>query len=135
MSDPPSDKPAGEGFDVALIGDATDDGGGRKVLRLRPDGVAVGEVRPLREGQPIQGEVVQLKPREGAPWVCDVDVAVPAPQLAPSTAASTPAPRVEAPPAERRSGPAQVATAAYRDSWERIFGEAGAPGRRKGDLN
>jgi hypothetical protein len=70
--------PEADSFDVALVGGATSDGDGRHVLRLRPDGASIGEVRPLKEGRPIHGEVVQLKPREGAPWLCDVDVALPA---------------------------------------------------------
>lgn len=103
-------------FDIALLGGKTEDGGGVQVVRLRPEGASIGEVRPLQEGRPIHGEVVQLKPREGAPWVCDVDVAVQAQQPAPPSL-----------PSAERHGPAQVATATYRDNWERIFGRKKSP--------
>jgi hypothetical protein len=122
-----SDPPA---FDVAVLGGETEDGEGRRVLRLRPEGASIGEVRPLKEGRPITGgEIIALKPREQEPWLCDVDVQhrLPARAAAPTTAPTT-APAPEAP---RLPGPAQVATPAYRESWERIFG----PRDRKGTLN
>jgi hypothetical protein len=118
-TDPEKD---GEHFDIALLGGKTEDGSGRRVVRLRPDGASVGEVRPLQEGRPIHGEVVQLKPRQEAPWVCDVDTAVPAPSATPQEAPSAPA----LPPAQRH-GPAQVATPTYRENWDRIFGAKKPP--------
>ncbi len=94
-------------FDVVLLHGPTDDGAGAKIVRARPGKLEAGEIRPVREGQPItSGEVVTLKPRDGAPRVCDVSVLH----------------QVEAPQDVRGTGPAQVATRAYRDSWERIFG-------------
>jgi hypothetical protein len=90
------------------------------VVRLRPEGASLGELRPLQEGRPIHGEVLQLKPRQDAPWVCDVDVTVPAP--APREASSPPAL-----PAPSRHGPAQVATPTYRDNWDRIFTSKKSP--------
>jgi hypothetical protein len=94
-------------FDVVLLHGPTDDGAGTKIVRARPGKLEAGEIRPVREGQPINaGEVVTLKPREGAPRVCDVNVLHEA----------------AAPQDVRGTGPAQVATRAYRDAWERIFG-------------
>jgi hypothetical protein len=93
--------------DVVLVHSRTDDGAGLKVLRLREQRVEAGEVRPLREGAPIHGEVVTLTPRAEQPLVCDVKVELPAP----------PMPAVRA----RRVGPAQVATDRYRDNWELTF--------------
>lgn len=110
---------AGEHFDIALLGGTTEDGG-QRVVRLRPEGASLGELRPLQEGRPIHGEVLQLKPRQEAPWVCDVDVTVPAP--APREASSPPAL-----PAPSRHGPAQVATPTYRDNWDRIFTSKKSP--------
>jgi hypothetical protein len=110
---------AGEHFDIALLGGTTEDGG-QRVVRLRPEGASLGELRPLQEGRPIHGEVLQLKPRQDAPWVCDVDVTVPAP--APREASSPPAL-----PAPSRHGPAQVATPTYRDNWDRIFTSKKSP--------
>jgi len=104
----PDDKPR----DVALIGPPTEDGQGRKVLRARDDRLEVGEVRALAEGKPIHGEVVTLTPREGAPWVCDVETNVAAP-----TASTKPASA-----AGPKKGPAQVASPSYRSNWDAIFG-------------
>ena len=96
--------------DVVVLQGPTEDGGGIRVIRAREarDGgekVEIGEVRPLRDGQSVTGEVVSLHPRaageQGGPRVCDVKV------LYDSRA---------------RSGPAQVATNAYRESWDAIFG-------------
>jgi hypothetical protein len=86
--------------DVVLLYSRTDDGEGTKVLRAREGGVETGEVRPLKEGKPISGEVVTLKPREEAPYLCDVEVAMPA----------------------KREKPSQVATQKYRDNWDKVFG-------------
>ena len=101
------------GFDVVMLHGKTDDGQGARVLRARPGRLEAGEVRPLREGKPmVKGEVVSLSRRQDAPALYDVKVehrvdAPPQPQ--PVSQKSTP-------------GPAQVATRAYRESWERIFG-------------
>jgi hypothetical protein len=100
-ADPPDD------YDVALLGDRTDDGEGVRTLRLQPGRATLGELRPMKEGKPIHGDVVSLKPREDQPGAYDVDVKVAAPAPAP------------------KSGPAQVATAAYRSSWTRIFERPG----------
>jgi hypothetical protein len=94
-------------FDVVLVHGPTEDGGGARIVRARPGKLEAGEIRPVREGQPIHsGEIITLKPREGMPRVCDVNVLH----------------QVDAPKDVRGTGPAQVATRAYRDSWERIFG-------------
>jgi hypothetical protein len=92
--------------DVVLLHGPTEDGEGARVLRARRGAVEAGEVRPLKEGKPLgEGEVVTLHPRPGAPCVCDV--------------------KVDYAPAPKRgsSGPPQVASSAYRDHWERIFGK------------
>jgi hypothetical protein len=97
--------------DVVFLHSPTDDGKGLRVIRSRDGQIEAGEMRPLEEGKTITGDVVQLKPREGAPHLCDVTVTYSAPK--PAAAADT------------RLGPkkpAQVASATYRDSWDRIFG-------------
>jgi hypothetical protein len=78
------------------------------VIRRRGDQLEAGALQPLREGAPIQGEVVSLRPRENFPLLCDVQTLY-KPQPAP---ASAPAPR---------KGPAQVATDVYRDNWDSIW--------------
>ncbi len=116
MSSDPGQKSDGDAFDVVLVHGATGDGEGARVLRARPGQIEAGEVRPLREGQPLApgGEVVRLVPRSGGPCLYDVklDYEVPAATSTPSRPAS---------------GPAQVATPAYRESWDRTF----APARRE----
>lgn len=120
MSDsPPND------YDVVLLHGPTEDGDGVRVLRARPGQLEAGEVRPARDGRPLNGaEMVTLKPREGTPSVCDVEV-VHAPQKPPS-ATRTSTPRVTE--ASDRHGPAQVATAAYRAQWELVFGKRARDG-------
>jgi hypothetical protein len=104
------EKSGGESLDVVLLHGATEDGEGAKVLRARSGRVEAGEVRPLREGRPLAagGEVVRLEPRADASALFNVHVEHVVP------AAKEPSPA--------RSGPAQVATRAYRESWERTFG-------------
>jgi len=98
--------------DVALVHRITPDGAVH-VIRRRGDQLEAGALQPLREGAPIQGEVVSLRPRESCPLLCDVDVLYTPPQTA---AASKPAA-----PAPRRKGPAQVASNDYRDNWDSIW--------------
>jgi len=96
--------------DVALIHGRTSDGEGLRILRQREQRLELGEVRPLKEGRPIQGEVVSLKPRPNFPLLCDVSVQLPAREK-PS----------DVPRRERKSGPAQVATDTYRENWDAVF--------------
>lgn len=96
--------------DVALIHGRTADGEGLRILRQREERLELGEVRPLKEGRPLQGEVVTLKPRPNFPLLCDVSVEVDA---RPGASRGT--------PPKHKSGPAQVATDSYRENWEAVF--------------
>jgi hypothetical protein len=104
---------ASESFDVVLIHGKTDDGAGAKVLRARPGRLDAGEMRPMQDGKPLgSGEIVRLERRPGsedAPPMFDVHVEH---KLEPQTRTS--------------DKPAQVATPAYRESWERTFGRGRA---------
>ena len=106
-------KKDGDAFDVVLLHGATVDGQGAHVVRARPGHLEAGEVRPLREGQPLApgGEVVRLVERPGTPCLYDVKVDYQVPGTRESSERSA-------------SGPAQVATRAYRESWERTFATA-----------
>ena len=64
----------------------------------------MGELRGLKEGRPITGEIVTLEPRKDNPRVCDVTQSY-------------------APKESSHKGPAKVATAAYRDGWDEVFGK------------
>jgi hypothetical protein len=100
-------------FDVVMMHGATDDGSGARVLRARPGRIEAGEVRPMAEGKPLVpgGEVVRLERRSDAPALFDVHVEC---EVPPRPKPDSAAPALK--------GPAQVATLAYRESWERVFG-------------
>ncbi len=105
--------------DVVLLGPPTADGGGVHVLRARDEKVETGELRALQEGRPITGEVVTLSPRQDNPRVCDVTDS-----YRPPTAASAAAPTaLTAPTGIEHKGPPNVATDAYREGWEEVFGK------------
>jgi hypothetical protein len=92
---------------VILMG-ATDDGAGVDVARVRKERVELGQLRSLRAGQPIYGEVVKLTPMREAPSICAVEV---------QCAAPSPTPTESSP-----KGPSKVNSHAFRSSWERIWG-------------
>lgn len=106
----PVPSPAKPSQDVVLLGPKTADGNGIHVLRARNERIEAGELRALREGQPVTGEIVALEPRKETPQICDVRESF---QATPTAPRSTEAPH---------KGPARVATNAYRDGWEEIFG-------------
>ena len=114
--DAPQKAPGGD-FDVVMMHGRTEDGEGARVLRARPGRLEAGEVRPLREGKPlVAGEVVRLEPRPDNPQLHDVHVQH---VIKPADVqAGTAAPESKA----EHNGPAQVATDAYRESWDRTFG-------------
>ncbi|MBI2395408.1 MAG: hypothetical protein HYV09_37915 [Deltaproteobacteria bacterium] len=91
---------------------------GLAVLRQRGEDAPVeaGVVRGVREGEPITGELVNLKPTAEDPRVCDVEVLHDA---RPAAAAA-------------HAGPARVASEAYRSGWDALFGGQPPTG---GDLN
>ena len=100
--------------DVALIHGVTSDGEGFHILRARDNRLELGAVRPLRDGAPITGEVVTLRPRANFPALCDVETHFKAPE--PLADRQEPAQL-----AASRSGPAQVATEDYRRNWDAIW--------------
>ena len=94
--------------DVVFLQGPTEDGAGMRILRARDDRVEAGEVRPLVEGKPLgSGEIVKLAPRAETPRLCDVEVIAKLDEVK-----------------RTGPGPAQVATNAYRASWDRVFGGA-----------
>lgn len=103
--------------DVVILGPPTADGAGVHVLRAREEKVEVGELRALEEGRPIHGEVVTLSPRKDNPRVCDVKDSYRPP------ARMMPTPMM----ALTHKGPAKVATEAYRDGWDEVFGKKPTP--------
>lgn len=95
--------------DVALVVGPTEDQQGFRVLRKRSEDapVELGTVRPMKEGEPIDGEVVKMRPRKNVPFVYDVKSVMDAPKRFTS------------------DGPPQVATDEYRRGWDAIWGKRG----------
>jgi hypothetical protein len=96
--------------DVAVV--FGQDEHGTHILRRRSEEAPLeaGLLRPLREGKPIDGEVIRLTPRREGPMLFDVKTELPDPR---SQRATT-------------EGPAQVANEAYRRGWDAVWG-----GRRR----
>ncbi len=97
--------------DIAILGAPTEDGRGAQLLRVREGQVSTGELRPVKEGQPITGsEVVRLHPLDESKRICEVEV-------------------LHAPASEKRTEqagttlarPARIATKSYRKNWSTIF--------------
>ncbi len=101
MADDPKPK------DRALVVGELPENKGIAVLRQRSEGAPVeaGVVRSVREGEPIVGELVTLKPTPDNPRLCDVEV------------------QVDARPGAAHKGPARVVSEAYRSNWDEIFGK------------
>lgn len=106
-----SDDEPGPKKDVVFVHSPLDEGEGFHVIRRREDTVEIGEIRSVQEGRPIHGEMVRLSPRKEHDRLFDVEVVVPRQEAA----------------AAPRTGPAQVATTAYRKNWEAIFGPPLSP--------
>jgi len=91
--------------------------GGRTFRAARYDELAdspfeVGTIRPLKEGKPIDGEVVSMRPRKDVPLLFDVRV------------------EVQQTPRATSDGPAQVASEDYRRGWDAIWGGTQRPASR-----
>lgn len=107
--------------DIAILAGPTEDGQGARLLRIREGGeVSTGEIRPLREGEPLnQSEVVRLHPLDADQRVCAVEVLHKGAERASERASE---------PQQARSsstGPARVSNAKYRENWSAIFGAGG----------
>jgi hypothetical protein len=105
-------RPAG---DVALVLDRTEDTEGYRVLRHRgaDNQIEFGTMRPLKEGRPIDGEVISLSARKDLPFLYDVKT-----ELADPNGESRRRPTSD--------GPAQIATEEYRKGWDAIWGRPSA---------
>ena len=93
---------------------------GLAIVRLKTDApgsptLEVAELRPIREGQPIHGEVLKLLPRPEDPRLFEAEVVVPSHSTA-AAASATPTPALP------HKGPARVTTEAFRANWDGIFG-------------
>jgi hypothetical protein len=109
-----SEPPRASKEDVVFVGGPAEGGEGLRVLRKREDAIEVGEIRPVQEGRPLQGELVRLKPRREHDRVFDVEVLLSRDEIHPHAALG-------------HAGPAQVASDAYRSNWDAIFGPSEEP--------
>lgn len=119
--------------DVVLLHSPTESGDGIRVVRKRQDTIELGELRPMREGQPIHGDVVRLTPREDHALLFDCEVVVPSharkePQETKPSAPALPAATARAPERSeptkvQHKGPPRVTSDAYRGGWDAIFGQ------------
>jgi len=114
------EKPQEAPRDVALVHGVNQAGDELAVLRLREDRVEAGVVRAVKEGEPLDGEIVRLKPRPESPLVCDVEVEVPRGTVNALGASER---------HDRGHGPAQVATPSYRENWDAIWNKPKAKER------
>lgn len=107
-----SDAPPAPKEDVVFVHGPAEGGDGYRVIRKRDDAIELGEIRAVKEGRPLHGDLVRLTQRKEHDRLFDVETVVP---------------REKTAPALSHAGPAQVATDAYRDNWEAIFGPRGEP--------
>ena len=110
--DAPIRPPAG---DIAFV--CGKDADGVHILRRRSEEAPIeaGLLRPMREGKPIDGEVVSLTQRQDLPMIYDVksEFGGRDPELPEN-------PILEGRPSTE--GPAQVASDAYRKGWDAVWG-------------
>jgi len=119
---------SGRKDDVVLLHSPSASGEGVHVVRKRDDRIELGELRPMREGQPIHGEVVRLTQREEHSMLYDCEVLVPR-QAGGEVAAKPEGSEVKQLPAASHKGPARVTNEAYRGGWDAIFGGRRGPGQ------
>jgi len=117
---PQAEAKPGTPEDVVFVHGRSDDGTKLAVIRKRGETLSAGVIAAVEQGQPVHGDLVRLHARENTPALFDVEV-------------------VYEPPATSRTddaaGPAQVATAAYREGWDSIWGTRRGKPRSSAELN
>lgn len=108
--------------DIAILSGPTEDGQGARVVRIRKGEVSAGEIRPVREGEPInQSELVRLHPLDANKRVCAIEV------LHAPAHSDNQAQNEAQPEAKRGAGPVRVSNEKYRQNWNIIFGSKDSP--------
>jgi hypothetical protein len=105
-----SEKP----LDQMLLGPQVTPDGGRTFIRRQPNQMSGGICRPLKHGEALMGDVVQLQRVEGDLY----NVVENLPSMTNLRPSIDPRPPIES----RASGPAMVSSDAYRSGWENVFG-------------
>jgi hypothetical protein len=105
----PETQPKAPAPDFAILGGPTEDGEGTQLVRFRDGTITAGELRPVKEGQPItHREVVRLHPLDSERRVMRVET-LHAPEVVP------------VPEAPALSRPARVSNERYRKNYDAIF--------------
>lgn len=122
MSEKPSRKPRARkpkpAPDFAILGGPTEDGEGTHLVRIRDGEISAGEIRPVKEGEPVtHRELVRLHPLDEEKRVVRVET-LHAPQQA-----------------EARSRPARVSNARYRKNYDAIFDSKRSGKKPSYDIN
>lgn len=95
--------------DFAILGGPTEDGEGTQLVRFRDGTITAGELRPVKDGQPItHRELVRLHPLDPERRVMRVET-LHAPEVLPG------------PGAPALSRPARVSNERYRKNYDAIF--------------
>jgi len=106
-SDNEGDAKVDKSHDIVLVHGRTEDGEGLRAIRSRPERLEAAEIRPIKDGRPINGaELIRLHQREESPLLYDVDVQCPSEELS----------------AGARGGPPRVSSRRYRNNWDAVFG-------------
>lgn len=112
-------EPQGQGPDFAILGGPTEDGQGAHLLRFREGSISAGEIRPVREGEPVtHKELVRLHPVDAERRICRVETLHEPPEAA-----------------QPISRPARVSNERYRKNWDKIFDSAGTRPKPAWDVN
>lgn len=125
----PKTNPAAAPKDVVFVQGPTEDGKALSIVRVAEDKVSVGELREMKEGQPIHGEVVKLSRRPEHERLYDVEVLHAAHGARPTELSGRKDADRDTQPAEAnslaitRKGPSKVASDAYRSGWDLVFGQ------------
>lgn len=97
---------------------------GLHILRRRSEEAPIeaGLLRPMREGRPLEGEVVSLRQRRDLPMVYDVKSEFGGPTASPTPGMDEGQHGGSGSDRALSDGPAQVASDAYRKGWDAVWG-------------
>ena len=118
-----SDGDPSESKDVVLLHAPTEDNAGYRAVRAREGRLELAEIRPAKEGQPLSGELVRLRPRPEFPLLCDVEVLFRPQDAGDGDAVGRGAGDGAAEPAADtgHGGPPRVSSRSYRKNWDEVF--------------
>jgi hypothetical protein len=115
-------EPGNSAPDFAILGGPTEDGEGTHLVRIRDGAISAGEIRPVKEGEPVtHRELVRLHPLDPERRVMRVETLhAPAPSPPQNTSLSR---------------PARVSNDRYRKNYDAIFDPKRAKKKRDWSVN